>query len=127
MTHKAFQNILLAVDGSDNSMKAAHAAADLAASLNSCSLIVLSAFEPVSKILGDAERQRAISVHMSESEENIEAALEVIGELPGEIVTEVIEGPPAEAILRVQPEGARPCAVSGDVCEISIVLQPVPQ
>jgi nucleotide-binding universal stress UspA family protein len=26
MTHKAFQNILLAVDGSDNSMKAAHAA-----------------------------------------------------------------------------------------------------
>jgi nucleotide-binding universal stress UspA family protein len=101
VTHKAFQNILLAVDGSEQSMKAAHAAADLAGSLGS-SLIVLTAFEPVSKILGDAERQRAIAAHMSEAEEYIQAAVEVIGELPGEIVTEVIEGPPAEAILRVQ-------------------------
>lgn len=101
MTHKAFQNILLAVDGSEQSMKAAYAAADLAESLGS-SLIVLAAFEPVAKILGDAERQRAIAAHISEAEKIVEAALEVIGELPSEIVTEVIEGPPAEAILTVQ-------------------------
>jgi nucleotide-binding universal stress UspA family protein len=39
---------------------------------------------------------------MKEAEEVIAATLEIIGEVPGGVETEVIEGPAAEAILRVQ-------------------------
>jgi nucleotide-binding universal stress UspA family protein len=101
MRYKTFQNILLAVDGSEHSMKAAQVAADLVRSLNAA-LIVLTAFEHVPGILGDPEREKVIATHMSEAEKIMEAALEVIGEIPGEIKTEILEGPPAEAILRVQ-------------------------
>jgi nucleotide-binding universal stress UspA family protein len=101
MRHNSFKNILLAVDGSEQSMKAAIVAADLARSLDTA-LIVLTVFEHVPGILGDIEREKVIAAHMSEAEQIMEAAREIIGKIPGEITQEILEGPPAEAILRVQ-------------------------
>jgi nucleotide-binding universal stress UspA family protein len=101
MRNDSFKNILLAVDGSEQSMKAAQVAADLTRSLDAA-LILPTVFEHVPGILGDIEREKVIAAHMSEAEQIIEAALEIIGDVPGEIKQEILEGPPADAILRVQ-------------------------
>ena len=96
-----FRNILLGVDGSDHALHAAKTAADLARSMNSEILRVVVAFEAVPPYLGEPNLQTAISARMKEAETILAEALKTIGEIPGEIHTEILEGPPAEAILDV--------------------------
>ena len=96
-----FKNILLGVDGSDHALHAAKTAADLARSMNSEILRVVVAFEAVPPYLGEPNLQTAISARMKEAETILAEALKTIGEIPGEIHTEILEGPPAEAILDV--------------------------
>ena len=96
-----FRNILLGVDGSDHALHAAKTAADLARSMNSEILRVVIAFEAVPPYLGEPNLQTAISARMKEAETILAEALKTIGEIPGEIHTEILEGPPAEAILDV--------------------------
>ncbi|NOY98024.1 MAG: universal stress protein [Chloroflexi bacterium] len=95
-----FENILLAVDGSAHSMRAAKSAADLARCMKA-NLRVVVAFDPVPSYLGEPNMQQAISARLKEADALIEKTLEVIGDIPGELKTEVLEGPPAEAILDV--------------------------
>jgi len=95
-----FKNILVGVDGSDNAYKAAELAGELARCTNA-ELWVVSCFEPVPSYLGEPNLQIAISEHIKLADSVLDIALEKIGEIPGELHKEVIEGSPADTILSV--------------------------
>jgi len=96
-----YSNILLGVDGSEHSLNAAKTAGDLARNMNSKVLRIVVAYDPVPSYLGEPNLQDAISARMIEAEAVLEKAIQAVGEIPGEVHTEILEGPPAEAILDV--------------------------
>ena len=96
-----FKNILLAVDGSEHALHAAKTAAELARSTNAKILRIVIAFEPVPPYLGEPNLQTAISARMQEAETILQKAMDAVGDIPGEVHTEILEGTPAEAILDV--------------------------
>ena len=96
-----FKNMLLAVDGSDHALRAAKVAGELARTLGA-DLRVITAFEPVPAYLGEPMLQQAMAERIARAEEVLETALQAVGEIPGTLKTEVLEGPPAEAILHVE-------------------------
>ena len=93
-----FKNILLGVDGSPHSLKAAKAAGELARSLNADLRIVI-VFEPIPTYLGESSMEQAITSRMENAENILREALMAVGEIPGQLKTEKLEGPVAEAIL----------------------------
>jgi len=95
-----FENILLAVDGSDGALKAARAAAELA-QLTKATLRIVIAYDPIPAYLGEPNLQVAVDARMKEADAILERTLKVVGTIPGEIHTEILEGPAADAILRV--------------------------
>jgi nucleotide-binding universal stress UspA family protein len=95
-----FKNILLAVDGSDHAIKAAQIAGDLARSMNA-DLVIVTAFDPIPGYLGEPDRQRVTSAHMSEGEHAMEKSQQEVGQISGKVEKELLEGPAAEAILHV--------------------------
>ena len=96
-----FKNLLLAVDGSEHALHATKTAVDLARSMNSEILRIVIAYDPVPPYLGEPNMQAAISARMKEAETVLQKAIDSVGEIPGEVHTEILEGPPAEAILDV--------------------------
>ena len=94
-----FDHILLAVDGSDHSLKAAKVAGDLAR-LSSGTLHVMTAFDELPHYLGEPNLSKAIAERTNSAEKILSAAIKEIGEIPGECDSEVLEGSPAETILR---------------------------
>ena len=96
-----FNHILLGVDGSERALHAAETAADLARSMKSGILRIVVAYDPVPSYLGEPNMQTAISARMKEAETILKKAKDAVGEIPGEIHTEILEGPPAEAIIDV--------------------------
>jgi len=92
-----FENILLAFDGSAHAQKAALVAADLARQYRA-SLYLIHTYEPIPDYLGEPFLQQAISRRTEAADRVVAQAL--LGELP-RLEAEVLEGPPAEAILRV--------------------------
>jgi nucleotide-binding universal stress UspA family protein len=101
----AFTNILVAYDGSDHSQKAL----DLAVNIARCSdskLKVLFAFDKVPTIFGDDETAHFIERAMSKGRDVLGAATAQLREAGVEFSTAIVEGPAAEAILRIaQAEG----------------------
>jgi len=95
-----FKNILIGVDGSVHSLKAAKMAGELARCMGA-NLWVIACFEPIPVHLGQPYMDEAIKVSICDAEQTMHAALAEIGEIPGDLKTEVIEGPPAAAILSV--------------------------
>lgn len=95
-----FENILLAVDGSEHAHEAAKVAGDLAR-LSGGTLRVVTAFEKLSRHLGEPNLSHAIAERMEKAEQILSEATERIGEIPGDCETEALEGDPAETILRV--------------------------
>jgi nucleotide-binding universal stress UspA family protein len=96
-----FNHILLGVDGSEHALRAAKTAADLARNMKSEILRIVVAYDSVPPYLGEPNMQTAISARMKEAEKVLQRAVEIVGEIPGEVHTETLEGPPAEAILDV--------------------------
>jgi nucleotide-binding universal stress UspA family protein len=96
-----FERILLAVDGSDQALHAAQMAAELARAMESQQLRIVVCFDPIPAYLGQPNLQRVVDGRVVEAQEILERAIEVVGEIPGEIHTELIEDHPAEAILEV--------------------------
>jgi nucleotide-binding universal stress UspA family protein len=96
-----YNHILLGVDGSENALHAAKAAGDLARNMKSETLRIVVAFESVPPYLGQPNLQVAISARLKEADEILDKALEIVGKIPGEVHTEILEGSPAEAILDV--------------------------
>lgn len=96
-----FQEILLAVDGSDHALHATKVAAELARTLKSKNLRIVVAYDPIPPYLGEPNLQQAISARMKEAQKILKKAEEAVGEIPAEVHTELIEGSPAEAIIEV--------------------------
>lgn len=95
-----FSKILVAVDGSEQSLRAAGLAGKLARRMHA-DICVVAAFDPIPDFIGDPDRQRIVSGQMSQSEDAIQKGLEAIGDIEGKIEEEIIEGPAAEAIIRI--------------------------
>ena len=95
-----FKTILLAVDGSEHSKRATELAASMAQIMRS-DLWIVSAFEPVPAYLGAPIWQQALAKTIKIADDAIAEALKIVGIIPGEIKTDVVEGPAAEAILQV--------------------------
>jgi nucleotide-binding universal stress UspA family protein len=95
-----FENILLAVDGSDHSLKAAKLAGDLAR-LSGGKLRVLTVYDEVPSYLGEPNLSQAIAKHTEKAEVVLNGATKEIGDIPAGCETEILSGDPAETILRV--------------------------
>jgi len=95
-----FNKILLAVDGSDHSLKAAKLAGNLAR-LSGGTLQVITAYEELLSYLGEPNLSHAIAERTEKAEKVIAEATQEIGEIPGNCEAEILSGDPAETILRV--------------------------
>ncbi len=95
-----FNKILLAVDGSDHSQKAAKLAGNLAR-LSGGSLQMITAYEEVPSYLGEPNRSQAIAERSAEAQKIIDESTQEIGDIPGNYEAEILSGDPAETILRV--------------------------
>ena len=96
-----FEKILLAVDGSEHALHAAKVAGDLVRSVNARELRIVIAYEPVPAYLGEPNLQNAINARMNESQDVLHEAENMVGEIPTEIHSELIEGQIADAIINV--------------------------
>lgn len=96
-----FENILLAVDGSEHALHAAHVASSLAKAMNSQTLRIVVAYETIPVHLGEPYMQEAINARLNETEQIMQKAVEAVGAVSAEIHTELIEGDPAEVIIEV--------------------------
>ncbi|MBN1452383.1 MAG: universal stress protein [Anaerolineales bacterium] len=96
-----FNHILLGVDGSEHALHAAKTVGDMVRNMKFKSLRIVVAFEAVPSYLGEPNMQAAITSRMKEAETILQKALEAVGEVPGEVHNDLLEGSPAEAILDV--------------------------
>lgn len=97
-----FHNILLAVDGSERAWKAAQLAAEMTRCADApVTLRIVVAYDPIPAYLGEPNLQKAIDERMKDAEAVLNQALQVVGEIPAEVHSEILEGPAADAILRV--------------------------
>ncbi|HLA86568.1 MAG TPA: universal stress protein [Anaerolineales bacterium] len=96
-----FDKILLAVDGSDHALQAARKAAELARAMNSKDFRIVVAYDFIPPYLGEPNMQSAINARMDDANAFVQKAMETVGKIPCEIHVELIEGSPAEAIIKV--------------------------
>ncbi len=96
-----FENILLAVDGSEHAMNAAQVASSLANAMNSQTLRIVVAYDTIPVHIGDPYMQNALNARVSETEEILQQAVQVVWAVSAQIYTEMIEGNPAETIIKV--------------------------
>jgi nucleotide-binding universal stress UspA family protein len=96
-----FENILLAVDGSEHAMNAAQVASSLANAMNSQTLRIVVAYDTIPVHIGDPYMQNALNARISETEEILQQAVQVVWAVSAQIYTEMIEGNPAETIIKV--------------------------
>ena len=96
-----FDQILLAVDGSEHALHAAKVAGDLVRSVKAKELRIVIAYEPVPAYLGEPNLQNTISARMNESQDVLHEAESIVGQVPAEIHSELIEGQIADAIINV--------------------------
>jgi nucleotide-binding universal stress UspA family protein len=95
-----FKRILVGIDGSDHALEAAKLSGEMAR-LTKADLWVVVCYDPLPAYLGQPLMQQAIDTRIEFTEEILKPAVEAIGKIPGGLRTEVLEGPPAEAILNV--------------------------
>ena len=96
-----FDRILLAVDGSDHALHAARIAADMARGMKPKEFRIVIAYDSIPMYLGEPNMQFAIDSRKKSAEEILNKTLKEIGQIPGEIHTEILEGDPASAIIDV--------------------------
>ncbi len=96
----AFNSILVAYDGSAHSRKALEMAANVAQCEHS-KLKVLYAFDQVPIVLGDDETARFIERAMNKGRELLAEVTLHLRDTGLDFSTDTVEGPAAEAILRV--------------------------
>ncbi len=97
-----FRYIVLGVDGSPPSLRAAEVAGRLARD-QKAPLCVVVAFQPVPDYLGKPYWEDMLSDHMARAQEILQEALQHVGEVE-HLETEILQGPAAEAILTLSRE-----------------------
>jgi nucleotide-binding universal stress UspA family protein len=95
-----FERILMATDGSAHAEEALKYARDLA-SRDRAQVIVVHAFAPVPSYLGDPWQDRAVARHVAAGHQIAMDAAQTLQEAGLDVIVEVLEGPPADAVLRV--------------------------
>ena len=95
-----FKRILVAVDGSENAITAARLAGDICRSMGA-DLALVTVFDPIPNYLGEPFIQAALTKRMEPAQAILNEARDHVGEIPGELTTDMLEGPPAEAILKL--------------------------
>jgi nucleotide-binding universal stress UspA family protein len=95
-----YKKILIAYDGSAHSQRALDCAQDLAQRY-AAQLILVHAFHPIPKEWGSPLLEEAEAHAIREGKKIIQEAQSKLGGTSLQVVTEVLEGPPAGAILRV--------------------------
>lgn len=95
-----FKKILLATDGSSDAGQALAYARELALR-DDAQVFVVHAFDPVPSYLGDPWRDRVAARHVSAGQEVAGNAAQTLQEAGIDVIVEVLEGPPADAILKV--------------------------
>ena len=95
-----FEKILVATDGSADAMEALSYAGDLALR-DDAGVIVVHAFESVPGYLGEPMRDEIIERHLNRARDLAHEAVEALQSRGVSTKSEVLEGPPADAILRV--------------------------
>jgi nucleotide-binding universal stress UspA family protein len=108
-----FDNILLAVDGSEHALHAACMAAKLAKAMNSQTLRIVVAYEPVPAYLGEPNLQHVIDVRLNEAQHVLQETVETLGPLSTDVHTELIEGDAADSIIEVARTRASDLIVMG--------------
>ena len=96
-----FNNILLAVDGSEHALNAARMAAQLARSMDSAELRIAVVYDSIPPLLGDPDFQIVLNARLDETEKILQRAVKAVGEVPSTVSTETIAGDPAEAIIKI--------------------------
>lgn len=96
-----FERILLAVDGSEHGYNAARMAADLARAMRSERLRIVVVYASIPPYLGEPNLQQVINARLDEAQEILQKAMEIVGDVPAEVHTELIEGDAAESIIEV--------------------------
>jgi nucleotide-binding universal stress UspA family protein len=95
-----FERILLATDDSRHAQRALEYARDLALR-DGAQVIVVHAFEPIPRYLGEPMWSEIVGIHVSKGREIANRAMEELKDAGVDAEIEALEGPPAEAILRV--------------------------
>ena len=95
-----FGRILLGTDGSRDAELALTYARDLALR-DGAQVIVVHAFEPVPTYLGEPWRDRFMARNVSIADDVANNAAQRLQKAGVDVIVEVLEGPPADAILRV--------------------------
>ena len=95
-----FNKILLATDGPSDAEAALMYARDLALR-DDAQVLVVHAFEPVRSRLGDPWGTRITARHVSAGQDLANQAAQRLQAAGVDVMVEVLEGPPADAILRV--------------------------
>lgn len=94
-----FEKILLAVDGSEHALHAARKAAELARIMNSKELRLIVAYDTIPLYLGEPNMQIAYVNRKEEAQDILKNALAEVGDVPCAVITDVMEGDAAEAII----------------------------
>lgn len=94
------ENILLATDGSRPAKQAAEFAASLALRFRA-KVIVLHAYTPVPAYLGEPNYSQAFYETIDDANAVVEETAGRLHDMGIEVKTELIEGPPANAILGI--------------------------
>ena len=95
-----FMRILLATDGSPDAEHALVYARDIALR-DGAQVMVVHAFEPVPSFLGHPWRDEVTARHVYAGQEVADSAARNLQEAGIDVVVDVLEGPPADAILKV--------------------------
>ncbi len=95
-----FKNIIYATDGSEHARKALNYARDLT-KMHQAKLFVVHAYQSVVDLLGHYEYDTIMSHRIAFGEKIIADTITALEADELEIETELLEGPMAEAILRV--------------------------
>lgn len=94
-----FEKILVGIDGSEHSFKAAQMAGELARKLNAESVRVVACYEPLVDYATILYMEEIASRRIGIAEANVKRAIEEIGEVAVAIESDLCEGTPAESIL----------------------------
>ena len=95
-----FKQIVVAIDGSDHSHRALKYARDLAECTGG-SLRLVHAFPHTSDLIGYEEYDKLVARRTSQGQAILDDARAKLGQTACEVYEELLEGPPAEAILNV--------------------------
>jgi nucleotide-binding universal stress UspA family protein len=76
-------------------------AADLARAMRSEKLRIVVAYARIPPYLGEPNLQNVINARLDEAQAILQKAMEIVGDVPAEVHTELIEGDAAESIIEV--------------------------